>query len=350
MHKIFFSLLVGIASAAGSLTATAQTTVATVPDALMTLTLTSGTTNYLSIPLTSVATFTGMVANVTTNSITVDDSPAPFGTSFATPSTPYFVKFLSGNEAGRVMLVTASTANGLTVDTTDHVSGEAVALTSTGFDVQEGDTFEVFKGDTLASIFGDNSAGNPLMLTGAPKNTESDIVSLLNTSAPAISYYFNTTAGYWEQMGSTANANHTLIYPYAAFTVDRLKTHPDTTLTLGGRVAEVSPDIKVVSKGVVYTSSHFATDITLSELQFGPNWGKGTSIYTADTLSVWSPTLNKFQIFYQLPNSTWRMYPNATTDQSNFTITAGTVTTISKKVAVAGAATLLQANLPYSLE
>jgi uncharacterized protein (TIGR02597 family) len=323
--------------------------VATVPAGMITYTLARGTTSYLSFPLTNNESYTGSVAAVTTNTISVGDSPAPFTTSLATPASPYFVKFLSGSQTGRVLLVSSNTSSALTLDTTDHGTGVPVLLTTAGFSVEVGDTFEIFPGDTLSSVFGAGTAGSPLILTGGANVIMSDSVCLFTSvNAPATCYYFNTTADCWEKYGATGNANNTIIYPYSAFAVTRQINHPNTTFIVSGRVTPVGAETKVESLGTVFTSTHYAIDVKLSQLQFGSNWTMGSSVSSADTLSVWNASVGHFDTYYQVPDSTWRKYPDAVTDQSNFAITAGTVTTIGKRDTVSGAATFVQSALPYS--
>jgi len=352
MRKKIFYFLSGIALAIGATSADAQSaSVASIPEGMITFSLVHGSTSYLSLPLINNETYTGSITAVTTNTISVGDTPAPFTTTLLTAGSPYFVKFLSGNEMGRVMLITANTTSALTLDTTDHTSGSPVLLTTTGFTVQVGDTFEIFPGDTLASVFGAGTTASPLVLTGGANIVNSDTITLYTvTIAPAVTYFFNTTAGYWEQYGMTANANNTIIYPYSALMVTRRSSNPNTTFVVGGRVTPVAAAIKVASNATTYSSTHYASDITLSQLQFGSNWVTGTSVISADTLSVWNVTENRFDTFYQKPDSTWRKYPDAVTDQSNFAIAAGTVTTIAKREMVSGAATFLQPPLPYSLD
>jgi len=353
MRKKIIYFSVGIAFAACAMSANAQeATVATVPEGMITFALAHGTTSYLSLPLTNNETYTSSVTAVTTNSISVGDTPAPFTSSLATAAAPYFVKFLSGNEMGRILLITANTASSLTLDTTDHSIGASVLLTTTGFNVQVGDTFEIFPGDTLASVFGANTTANPLVLTGSVNVVNADTVALYTMSgAPAVTYYFSTIGGCWEQYGGApVNANNTIIYPYSALTVTLRPSHPNANLVLGGRVTPVQAQIKVVSKGTIYTSSHYATDIKLSQLQFGSNWVTSTNVVSADTLNVWDAALGHFDTYYQKPDSTWRKYGDTVTDQSSFAIAAGTVTTITKRETVSGAAAFLQPPLPYSLD
>lgn len=347
---IYFSAIIALAASAPAADAQSPT-VATVPEGMITFKLAHGTTSYISLPLTNNEIYSSSVTAVTNNTITVGDSPAPFTTSLATSGSPYFVKFLSGLETGRIVLITANTASSLTLDITDHVSGSSVALTTPNFWVQPGDTFEIFPGDTLASVFGANTTGGQLILTAGTSATTADIVSIYTTSsAPVTTYYFNVYNNHWQLNGSTLNANSTIIYPHSAFTVTRRSNHPDTTLVLAGRVTPVEAEIKVVSLGTIYASTHFPTDVKLSQLQFGSNWTTGTSAITADNLSVWNPRENNFDVYYQKPDSTWRKSSDATTDQSGFAISAGAVTTIHKRAVVTGAASFLHSPVPYTLD
>jgi len=346
-----FYFLAVMALAVGMFAAHAQSTVATVPEGMINFSLPHGTTTYLSLPLTNNSTCSDTVSAVTTNTISVDDAPVPLTTSLATPATPYFVKFLSGSESGRVMLITGNTSSTLTLDTTDNNTGDAIALTTTNFSVQVGDAFEIFPGDTLASVFGAGTAQSPLLLTGGANIIFSDTLTFYTSAgAPATTYYFNTTNGYWQQYGSQANANNVIIYPYAAFCVTLRGSHPDTTLVRGGRVTPVPALTKLIGNGTIYSSTQYPVDVTLSQLQFGSNWVTGADVLSSDTISVWNAGLRHFDTFYQEADSTWRKYPDAVTDQSNFTITAGAVITIAKREAVTDdTGAYLTSALPYSL-
>ena len=354
MRTKILPILTGIAFAAGLISAAASgASVATIPAGMISFPIKHGAATVLSLPLTNTESFTSTVSAVTSNTIAVADSPAPFTTNLATPASPYFVKMLSGAEAGRVLLIISNTTSVLTLDTTDHSTGTVVPFLTSGFGIQVGDSFEIFPGDTLSSIFGNGTVTNPSVLAGGTSVGAADNVTLVTTSSASDpTYYFNTTQGYWEQYGQaqSINYNNTIIYPYSAMLIERRQTNPDTTLVVTGRVTPVAAQTKVVGKGTIYTSTHFATTVTLSQLQFGANWVMGTSIATADNLSVWNAAYNRFDTFYQLPDSTWRRYPDMATDQSNFTIAAGTVMAISKHAAVTVAGTFLQSPLPYKLD
>jgi uncharacterized protein (TIGR02597 family) len=351
MRKKIFYFLTGIALATSAISANAESaTVATVPEGMITFSLASGSTTYLSLPLTNNVTYSGSVTAVTTNTISVGDTPAPFTTSLATAGAPYFVKFLSGNEIGRVVLITANTTSSLTLDMTDH-SAQTVSLTTSGFNVQVGDTFEIFPGDTLASVFGNNSTQNPLLLNGSTSVFTADSVSIYNSASLRWqTYYFNTTNGCWELNGSTVNANNTILYPYQGFSILRRTNETTVSLVLSGRVAEVPVLTKTTgSNAGLYTSTGYTTDMTLSQLQFGPNWVQGTSAFTADTVSVWNASQNRFNTYYQMPDSTWRQSNNATTDQSSLVVSAGSCIGILQRGTVSGTTSYLSSTLPYSL-
>jgi uncharacterized protein (TIGR02597 family) len=353
MRSQILNILTGIALAAGMISASATgVSVATVPAGMISFTLVHGTTTFLSLPLTNTETYNSTVNTVSANTISVADAPAPFTKNLATPASPYFVKFLSGAEAGRVLLITSNTTSALTLDTTDNSPGAAVALNATAFSVQAGDSFEIFPGDTISSIFGSATAQNPLVVAGAPTLAQADAVSFINIAAVSpTTYYYNTTDGYWEKAGSAAkaNANNTIIYPYSALIIYRQQSNPDATLIVTGRVTAVAAQTRMVGQNTVFSSTHFATDVKLSQLKFGANWVMGSDAFNADTLAVWNAVANRFDLYYQKPDTTWRKFPDSMTDQSNVSIAAGTVTAIDKQTAVTGAATFLQSPVPYSL-
>jgi uncharacterized protein (TIGR02597 family) len=351
MRKKIFYCFTGIALATGMISASAQSaSVASVPMGMITCAIPQGTISYLSLPVTNAVTYSSSVTAVTANTISVGDSPAPFTTNLATPSAPYFVKFLSGSEMGRVLLITGNTTSSLTLNVTDN-STQTVNLTTSGFSVAAGDTFEIFPAETIATAFGDNSAQNPLILNGSNNGFTADTVSVYSLALSRWkAYYFNTTAGYWEGIGSTANVNNTVLYPYGAFAVTRRGASAGTSFVMSGRVAEVPFLTKTTgSNATVYTSTGYAADMTLSQLQFGSSWVTGTSALTSSTVSVWNAALKHFDTYYQKADLTWRKSSDATTDQSDFVISAATAIAVLQRTPVSGPTSFLSSTMPYSL-
>jgi len=359
--RINFSIpIIAFGLALSAMSIQAQT-VNTTPLGLVSFPILHGTTTFLSLPLEGNPIYTGVISATTANSITVADSPAPWtASSLATAAQPYFVKFLTGPQAGRFLLITANTTNTLTVDTTDHTSQTTPILSSpsSSFDVQVGNSFEVFPGETLATLFGAGTTQDPLsFLVGGTNVLQSDTVTLYTTTTlPQSIYYFDTTAGtnFWtlyQPPASAANANNTVIYPYTCISITRRTANGDTTFPAMGSVTSVPLLIKILSKTTNYTSTQYPANIALSNLQLGSNWVKGTNSLNSDTLNVWnaSTTPGHFDTYYQLSaDSTWRKYPNASTDVSSFVIPAGTVLCITKRENVSGASSYLQPPLPYT--
>ena len=352
MRNSIFSLLTGLSLVASLISAEASSSVsvATIPTGLISTTVTAGTTSHLSVPFTAQPIYTSAVTAVTANTISVGDSPAPFTMNLAAATAPYLVKFLSGTEMGRVVLITANPTTTLTLDTTDNSNG-SVALTDSTFAVAVGDTFEIVPATTLASMFGDNSAQSPLTLTGSSSIFTSDTVSIYNTSLSRwVAFYFNTSANCWQTSGSTTSANNTVLFPYSALTITRNSGQANAPVTLSGRVAEVPVLVKSLGQGVAsHVSTGYATDLMLSQIKLGAGWVKSASIYTASTLSVWNPSLNRFNTYYQLPDSTWRLSTDAVTDQSGTVIAAGSSLTVVNQQNLSGGATFLASAMPYSL-
>jgi uncharacterized protein (TIGR02597 family) len=350
MDKKIIYFLMGMVWAAGVAPIHAES-VATIPQGLMNFALPGGSTSYLSLPLTSEPSYAGAVASVTAGRMTVGDSPAPWAPSALAGAAPYFVKFLTGAEKGRVMLITANTSDSVTLDTSDN-SSQIVDLTTSGFSVQAGDTFEIFPGNTLASVFGSNSTSNPLLLRGAPDLLTADSVSVYSPSLLRWqAYFFNTTSGCWQANGSSANANSTVLYPYGALTITRRIGEASASLVLTGRVAEVPILTKTTgSNAIVYSSTGYPVDMNLSQIQLGSSWITGTNGITADTVSIWTAALGQFGAFYQESDSTWRDSYSNVTDESSYVIPAGSVVSVLQRGSVSGANSFLPSALPYSLD
>jgi hypothetical protein len=349
----FFSV---IALASIALSSRGYGQINTVPEGMVSFNLpatgSSSPTVYISLPLISDPSYSGAVSAVTANTISVSDSPGPWTAgSLSTLAAPYFVKFLSGQEMGRVIEVspnTANTTNTLTLDTTDNTT-QTTSLTTSGFSVQVGDTFEVFPGETLISFFGTNT------LVGGSSAFSGDSVGIYSTAQSKFqTYFYNTTTHYWELNGNTANANNTVLYPYSSLSIARQSGEAAISFALMGRVAEVPVITKNPgNNAIVGTSTGYAIDMTLSQLAFhlGANWQTGTSSFNADTISIYDATSSRYAVYYQKSDLTWRKSGDTTDDQSNLPLPAGTGISIQQINPESGASAFLQSQttLPYSL-
>ncbi len=352
MNRLFFSFILGLLAV--PLAAEAQTTVTTTPVGYITYTIpaTNGaqtTTTYISFPLLNNPAYSGAVSALTSNTLTVAGTPWTAG-QFAAAGSPFFVKISSGLEAGRFLLVTANTANTLTVDVTDH-SSQTTPLDGSGFAVQVNDRIEVIAGDTLASVLGDGSGNNPLLLVGSISLFTADSVGIYNSSLNRMAtYYFNTTRNAWNLSSALTNQNGLVIYPDMAIAITRRPNRPALTFQLQGRVPDVTPLTKTVggSSSPVYSSTRFPVDVKLTSLNI-PGWTKSNSLFTADTLAIWNQNLARWDTYFQrADNSQWRKSGDTLTDQSNFVIPAGTGISILKRSAVSGQSSFLAVSMPYT--
>lgn len=334
----------------------AQSPINTVPEGITTYSIAAtragqNLTSYFSAPLATDPVYTGAVATVTSNTIMVGDTPPPW-TANQLSSSPYFVKMLSGLQTGRILQVTGNTTTTLTLDITDN-SLQSVSLTATGFAVAAGDTFEVFPGDTLATLFGLNTAQSPLVLTAGTPATADSVGVYSPTAGRFLTYYFDSTLGYWKQIDVAGNANNAVVRPYAAFLITRRPSEPALSFVLTGRVAEVNRLIKVPGGNqVIYDSTGFAVDTPLSSLQLS-NWLQAPTtsptVNNADTVSVWNSSANRLDTYFQLSDSTWRKVGGGSTNESSFVISAGESVCFLKRAAVSGATSFLGSTLPYTL-
>jgi uncharacterized protein (TIGR02597 family) len=307
------------------------------------------TTTYISIPLTNPAVYTGPVASLTANTITFGGTPFTAG-ELAQTGSPFFARIATGPQAGRTMLVTGNTANSITVDTTDN-SSQTTPLNLTGWSVAEGNRIEIIVGDTLASMFGNDTPSNPLKFV---KGTlfGSDKIGFYNkTNGKYDAFYFSTSSKRWV---STLNANfiadNIIIYPESVIQITQRPSRPITSITFIGDIPSVAPAIKTVGANTdLHTAFRFPIDIKLADLKFG-NWTKGNTLFAqSDRLGILNVSNGKFDSYFQRTDGTWRSAQDVNTDRSNTVIKAGSVITLLKKATVSGSSSFILKEIPYNL-
>ena len=348
--KIFIWGVIAMALSQALANATSSVSVASLPQGMVVISTGSpGSTNYISLPLSSNATYTGSVSSVGPSTINVSNSP--FTINLANIGAPYFVKFLSGREAGRTLLITGNSTNSLTVSTTDN-SAQSVNLQTSNFAVSSGDSFEVVAGDTLASLFGTNAKTNPLAITGASSYVSADWVNIFNPSTGSWQiYFFNTALNYWTLEGSSGNANSTVLYPYSGLSITRhSSSEPVPYIVLTGRVPEVQVMVKTTgSNAITYVSTGYPVGMTLSQLNLGSNWTKGTTTATADVVSVWNSSTRSFVSYYQLPSSAWCQAGSPTANKGSTVLPPGCCLALQQHATVSGATSYLTLSVPYAV-
>ncbi len=331
--------------------ATAQEAVTT-PVGVMTYTFpatTQLTGTYISVPLTASPVFSGSVATVGANSLTFSGTPFTAG-ALSQASAPHFVRFQSGAQIGRIILVTANTANSVTVDVTDN-STQTTNLNTSGFAVAEGDRVQIIPGDTLASFFGDNTPQNPLVFAGAAAPLSADTISVFNKATSRYdSYFFSTSLGYWRPAtSSTQNVNSLILYPESGVGITRRNGRPATQISVVGEVPTIPSLTKTVGGNQgINSSTRVPVDMTLGQLNIA-NWIKSNAPLSADSLSIFNPTTARWDSYYQRVDGTWRRNGGPNTDQSSVVISAGSTVGILKRGVVSGQASFISVPLPYTL-
>jgi len=258
----------------------------TVPEGVINLSFPGATTTYFNLAFTADPFYRGMVSSLSavgssgTDTISVADSPAPWSNgqfvvpsaangNTGTASSPYLVKFLSGNEAGRVMAVTANSTSSLTLDIGDNNTGATVNLQpSTPFSVLAGDAFEIIPADTLGSVFGEYTSQSGTLTSGTTNVTLSADNSSIQVGA--------TVTGSGIPSGTTVSAISGTALTLSA----NATTSGSSTLTFSG-----------------------AAQILLT----------GATVYTsADLVNIYSPTLKKFQnYFFNSNDGQWELKGSA---------------------------------------
>jgi uncharacterized protein (TIGR02597 family) len=309
---------------------------------------------YISIPLTDSPVYSGAVLSFGNATVTFTGTPF-VGGALAQSGSPYFLRLQSGLQAGRTMLITANTADTTTVDVTNNSAQSTNLNVSGNFTVAVGDAVQIFAGDTLASFFGSTANAttgylNGVALRGAAAPLQADGVSIYNrVTAKQDSYYFNTTLGYWRSGTSAVNANATILYPDASFTILRRASRPALSFTVLGDVPAAAPKIKTAgSNSAVYGGNPYPVDMTLGTLNL-VNWTKANTQLSADTLAIYNPITAKTDSYYQKLDGTWRKSGDTTTDKSSMVIPAGSQVGYLKRGAVSGGGSFLSSPLPYSL-
>lgn len=325
----------------------AQTTATTVPVGFMTVTIPAAASGTLpsnttfSVPLYNTPDFAAAVATVDSTTQFTLTGASWVASQFANAAAPRFVRVKSSATAshvGKFFLVSDNTATGqltviLPAGTTDVATAVGVA-----------DACEVVPGNTLATLFGPNSAGatgvfaaGTFFQTGATSPVADNLV--VWNGANWDTYYNNNTN--WKKSGNLTNQNNTVIYPDEGIFVIRRATAA-LTLTLMGTVPSTSEQTNLGGAGSTFIANRFPVDVSFinSGIQSTAGWVTGASAAAADTVFLWNGS--NWDTYYH-NGTNWKKSGNLA-NQNATLIPAGTALFIVKTSA---ASTLTQA-LPYT--
>jgi uncharacterized protein (TIGR02597 family) len=316
----------------------------TPPVGVIVYTLTNGTNTPLGVPVFGEAVFSGRVSAMTANSLSTTDATWTAG-QFAQAGAPYFALMLSGGQTGRCFLVTANTASSVTLDVgTTNLTGDA---TTPDFSVAAGDRFEIFPGDTLATLFGDGSVSNPVQLQKGTSSFSADTVQIFN-GVKWVSYFFHSTNNFWVNTTAAGTSqNNLVLYPDAGLLVAR--RGPTTTIAIPGRAPTTSLLTRIVGGSTSSVAVRFPTDTTLGALNFsGPGtWVASDVALSADRVNLFNGV--KWVAYYKtVTGSIWKQVGGDESDQSGKVIPAGSSVLIQKQGSAADSSAFFSQALPYS--
>jgi uncharacterized protein (TIGR02597 family) len=246
------------------------TEVVSAPVGFLQLTFPASTASTLSLPLQKNPVAVGPITSVGTTTLSSANASWISG-QFSAASNPYFVKIVSGAAAGRYFLITANTANQLTVEP------RGTALSAT---IVAGDRYQIIPARTLGLLFGTSTV--PFLTNTDP--TLADNIKLWSGSAWEI-YYHNGTS--WLRKGNTAIKNDVVIYPDEGIVVVRRGTTP-LTLAFAGEASVIAERTEVIGPATTFAANRYPVNTTLSNLGLLnlPNWLSGATASDADRVQI----------------------------------------------------------------
>ena len=227
MKSIFAHAM--LAALLASASAYGQTEAKTTPVGYVSLGNTSGgnavpanTDVAVSVPLANPTEFAGIVASVTSTTLTVSGSPGWSTNKWApNAATPYHVAIGDGSQKGLMGLVTGNTADTLTITLVNGASLASVPASS---------SVKIFKAWTLKTMFPALPVGTRVLAFSgnvAGENLASDL-----------QYVFSGTA--WLQtVGGSGNADNVILYPGESFLI-RTGNNPIVSLSIAGEIPTFS--------------------------------------------------------------------------------------------------------------
>lgn len=330
--------------------ASAQTTVTTIPQGYVTLTISAGTgtspaVTYMYAPLHSESTASGVLAGqistVGTNTIS-NTSGGWTASQLASTTSPTFIKITSGTAAGHTFHITANTDTVLTLDT------QGLDLTTLGI-VAGTDTYKIFAGDTLLSLFGTPST-NPVIGGTSPTGLVDQV--FLQNGTGLFAYYYNTVNSKWQQGNNPVDKGSTYIRPDTAILYSRIGT-TSFSMTFAGEVPTTQEKTVINTNGLTALAAYYpvATQTLGSlNLQNLPGWKSvgNTGITTssqADQVFIVNGA-GVFPYYYNATTLKW-LQGNNPVDKSSTVIPLGSSMLIQRTGSTG--VSILTLNIPYSL-
>lgn len=307
---------------------------------------TARTLSTISFPLLEDASIAGQargrITAVTTNTITNSNAGWTSG-QLSTAAAPCLIQITSGSAAGRIFLISTSTASTSTTITIDPEEANLVNLTTLGITSgASGDTYRILACDTLSSIFGTPATTGIL---GSTTSSTADTVQIM-VSGTWNQYYYKTSApAGWVRIGLNIPSNNTPIKPDTLVLFNRLGSTPINFAWLG-QIPAINRQAMVRNSGLSALACGWPVAKTLgnSGIESIPGWIKSAQSSTADIVQILvSGTWNQY-----FHNGTQWVRVGLPVPSNNQVIESSSGFLINKKGVTSGAGTLSQTT-PYSL-
>jgi hypothetical protein len=309
-------------------------------------------TTLVSIPLLEEAAIngatTGRITAVGSNTITAAGAGWTPG-ELSAAASPYLLEITSGDEAGRMLLLSTSTNS---VNTTDTVTVDAAEIARVGdlrglritAGAENGHTYKIRPVDTLSSFFG---TPDTTLVQGGTAAASADTIKL-TVNGSVTTHFFNTSLGRWTTVTlGSPDASHVRIPPHAGLQYERLPSSP-LNFIVTGRVPAGQRQVPVKNSGPTILSSYWPVGLTLADLglQELSGWVTGSSTQTADTILMTSG--GSAQTYFH-DGSTWRRTGLGGGVADTASVPAGASILINKRGS-AGGFTDYQQAAPYNIQ
>lgn len=302
------------------------------------------TLSTLSFPLLEDAIISGQargrITGVTANTMINNNAGWTPG-QLSTAASPCLIQITSGSAAGRIFLISTSTASTGTTVTIDSEESNLVNLTTLGITTGDsGDTYRILACDTLSSIFGTPATTGVL---GSTTSSTADIVQIM-VAGTWNQYYYKTSApAGWVRIGLNIPSGNTPIRPDSLVLYNRLGSTPITFSWLGQAPSGIRQAL-IRNSGVSALASGWpvAKNLGNSGIESIPGWVRSAQSSTADIVQIMiSGTWNQYY-----HNGTQWVRVGLPIPSNNQTIDSVGGVLINKKGSAAGASVLTQ-NAPY---
>lgn len=312
----------------------AQTSVTTDPVGFTTTSCQASSDTYVSIPFTRPPVFSGTIASLSTNTVSVNGSPGwtnnQFIYSAGTQPNHYYVLLGSDGAAspreGHVYPITANDSGSLTVDTSsDNLTG-VIANTQ----------LTIIPYWTPATIFPASDAGVSFTATTAPPAYQTSIL-VPNYSAPGINqpfaaqYYFYNNA--WRLVGDGADHGDDPLLPDGYLLIRTDNGAPTGALTAFGSVLMKKLAVPLLTSTVQQQDNAIVlvrpVDVPLVYSGLAPideSFTENDQLFVLTSAAIGASPLGTPYVFHD----GWRLSTDLNTDLGNTAIPAGNALLVRK--------------------